>query len=101
MSKPNQDLLLRYKFTDRGGSHVYDIYRMPANMEIMQRPENIVGEIRMKPDWEDAVTVELPEAASNDADDEWLCTNGNAHIIDSETGVCQKCGENVYSQPFE
>jgi hypothetical protein len=99
MNKPNQDLYLKYKFTDRGGQHVFDIYHMPANMEIMQRPENIVGEIRMEPDWEDAVTVEAPADADND--DQWLCTNGNAHIIDSETGVCQKCGENVYSQPFE
>lgn len=64
----NKDLYLKYKFTDRGGSHVFDIYYMPAGIDIMQRPDDIVGEVRMEPDWEDAVTVPAPPPAANDAD---------------------------------
>jgi len=42
-----KDLYLKYKFTDRRGQPVYDIYQMPDDMSLMMPVEDIQGELRM------------------------------------------------------
>ena len=60
-----KDLYYKYKFTDRGGLDVYDVYRMPKDMEIMMPPDCIMAEMRMEP-LEEPEMVTLSPNASND-----------------------------------
>lgn len=67
-----KDLYLKYKFTDRGGSHVFDIHEVAPSFDynytsaVPIKVQPPVGEVRLEPDWEDAVTVEEPGEAAND-----------------------------------
>ena len=54
----NSDLFLRYKFTDRGGSGVYDVYPADDHMTMLK----LMGEVRLKPD-------DLEGESNGDTDD--------------------------------
>jgi len=59
-TKKSKDLYLKYKFTDRGSARVFDIYRMPEGVDIMQTPDQMIGELRI--DWEDEqANMEIPD----------------------------------------
>lgn len=49
--KPNQDVLLKFKFTDRAGRNVYDVYPMPDGVDIMLSGDKLITELRSPADW--------------------------------------------------
>ena len=42
----HKELFLRYKFTDRGGKDVYDVYSSDDRL----RMKHVIGEVRLHPD---------------------------------------------------
>jgi len=44
MEQGNKDLFLRYKFTDRGGKRVYDVFPADDHMTMLTN----MGEVRLK-----------------------------------------------------
>ena len=49
MSDP-KDLQLRYKFTDRGGNDVYNIYQELLSSVCEPIEQSLIGEMRIAPD---------------------------------------------------